>query len=64
MPWNTIDYLNRSLLLIVSPFRVFRYANRHNPDEESFRNMMAEINNDITVVPELTRNKQSTKHQV
>lgn len=40
------------------------YANRHNPDEESFRNMMAEINNEITLVPELTRNKQSTKHQL
>ena len=39
------------------------YANRHNPDEKSFNDLLVNINNDLTMVSDLCRNNSSTQHQ-
>jgi len=39
------------------------YANRHNPDEKSFSELLVRVNNDLTMVSELCRNNTSAQHQ-
>jgi len=43
--------------------RIERYANRHNPDEKSFNDLLVKVNNDLTMVSELCRNNTSMQHQ-
>ena len=40
------------------------YANRHNPNERSFNEMLIDVNHDLTLVPESHRNNHSTQHQI
>ena len=50
-------------VLVGSASMAIWYANRHNPDEKSFHQMLTRINNDLTLVPESHRNKTSSQHQ-
>lgn len=49
--------------IIGSAFISAWYANRHNPDEKSFNDLLVKVNNDLTMVSELCRNNTSMQHQ-